>query len=502
MPTPYQELLERLAPIADLSSAAALLDWDQQTMMPPSGGAARADQLGTIARLSHELFTDGAVGRLLDAAEPWARSRGEDSDEACLVRMTRRDYDKARRVPAELRAEMTRAASIAQPVWAEARRKSDWALFLPHLTHAIELRRRYVECFEPAAEPYDILLDDYEPGMRSAEVRAVFDELKAGLVPLIAEIAARADRVDGACLRGAYPVARQRDVERSVLEAIGFTPDAWRLDDTVHPFASRVSHGDIRLTNRHQDGNLHSLFGAMHEFGHGLYESGLDAALYRTPLATGASLGIHESQSRMWENLVGRGRPFWRRFFPLVRKAFPEDLRGVEPETFYRAINRVEPSLIRVDADELTYNLHIILRFELEQAMLAGTVPLSELPEAWNARIREYLGIEVPDTARGALQDTHWAIGYVGYFPTYALGNVISVQIWDRIRADIPDLDARIEAGEFAPLRDWLRERLHRHGRKYLPSELLRRVTGSGLDPKPLLRYLRDKLGDIYGLGR
>jgi carboxypeptidase Taq len=500
MQNAYKELRGRLATISDLSNAAAVLEWDQQTMMPREGGAARADQLGTLARVTHELASSAEIGRLLDAAGPWTESLDPDSDEACLVRVVRRDYEKTRRVPAELRAEMTRAASLAVPVWAEARRRSDWGVFLPHLEHALELRRRYVACFDPAEEAYDILLDDFEPGMKTAEVRAVFAKLKAGLVPLIADIAERADAVDDSILKGTFPVGRQQQVESAVLGAFGFTRDSWRLDETVHPFATQSGPDDIRLTTRHQEGSLDALFGTMHEFGHGLYEHGVDRSLCRTPLAGGASLGIHESQSRMWENLVGRSRPFWQRFFPEVQAEFPDAFRGVDAERFYRAVNRVRPSLIRITADEATYNLHIILRFELEQAMLSGEVSPPDVPEAWEAKVRQYLGIHVTDVAAGALQDTHWASGYIGYFPTYALGNIISAQIWERIHAEIPDLDGQIRAGEFAALREWLRDRVHRHGRKYMPKDLLRRVTGSGLDSGPLLRYLRDKLGGIYGL--
>lgn len=496
----YRELRERLATISDLSNAAAVLEWDQQTMMPRNGGAARADELGTLARVAHELASSAEIGHLLDAIEPRAKSLDPDSDEACLVRVVRRDYEKTRRVPAELRAAMTRAASLAVPVWVEARRRSDWGMFLPHLEHALELRRRYLACFEPADEAYDILLDDFERGMKTAEVRAVFDKLKTGLVPLIAEIAGRADAVDDSFLQGVFPVEGQRKVEAAILAAFGFSQDSWRLDETVHPFATGSGPDDIRLTTRHREDSLHALFGTMHEFGHGLYEHGIDRSLYRTPLGGGTSLGIHESQSRMWENLVGRSRPFWQRFFPELQEAFPGALRGVDAELFYRAVNRVRPSLIRIEADEATYNLHIILRFELEQAMLSGAVAPRDVPEAWEAKVREYLGIQVSDIASGALQDTHWASGYIGYFPTYALGNIVSAQIWERIQAEIPDLDGQIRGGEFGSLRQWLRGHIHRHGRKFMPMDLLRKVTGSGLDPQPLLHYLRDKLGGIYGL--
>jgi carboxypeptidase Taq len=490
----------RLAEVVDLAGAAMVLVWDHRTMMPRAGTAARAEQLGTITRIAHEMFTSPEVGRLLDELEPWAETLDRDSTEASLVRRARRDYDKQVRVPSSLRAEMSRQSAIATPVWEEARERSDWSMFRPHLETALELRRRYVDCFDPADADYDILLDDYEPGMRTAEVRAVFDELKAGLVPLIAEIGERADAVDDSCLRGDFPIDAQERVEGAILAAFGFTADSWRMDETVHPFASRSGPDDIRLTTRHHEDNLHSIFSSMHEFGHGLYEHGTDRELARTPLGRGASLGLHESQSRMWENLVGRSRPFWQRYFPLVQEAFPKQFAAVDAEGFYRAVNGVRPSLIRIDSDEATYNLHIVLRFELEQEMITGRLAAADVPEAWDAKMAEYLGVEVPDVADGALQDTHWASGSIGYFPTYALGNIVSAQLWERITEDIPDIYEQIGRAEFAPLREWLREHVHRHGRKYLPGELLERVTGSGLDSQPLLRYLRDKLGEIYEL--
>jgi carboxypeptidase Taq len=496
----YEQLTSRLAELVDLAGAMSVLGWDHRTMMPRNGAAARAEQLGTLTRIAHTMFTSPEIGKLLDELEPWAESLDYDSTEASLVRVVRRDYDKAVRVPAELRAEMSRSAAIAVPVWEEAREKSDWAMFQPHLEQAIELKRRYVDCFEPADEDYDILLDDYEPGMKTADVRAVFDELKEGLVPLIAEISNHADAVDDSFLHGTFSTDAQKQVEGKILADFGFTADSWRLDETVHPFATRSGMDDIRLTTNHHENNLHSIFSSMHEFGHGIYEYSIDREFARTPLARGTSLGIHESQSRMWENLVGRSRPFWQHYFPLMQDAFGDRFSGVDAEGFFRASNKVQPSLIRIEADEATYNLHIILRFELEQEMITGRLAAADIPAAWDAKMLEYLGVEVPDIADGALQDTHWAGGSIGYFSTYALGNIASAQLWERISAEIPDVYKQVGRGEFSALREWLREHVHRHGRKYMPQELLQRVTGSGLDPQPLLRYLRSKLGEIYGL--
>ena len=495
----FQELRSELAELHDLAKARGLLSWDQQVMMPRRGAAVRAEQLATLEKTMHARFTSDEMGRMLEDLRPYEESLPYESDEASLIRVARRDWEKARKVPTELRAEMARSAALAIPGWVDARARSDFDAFLPHLERNLALRRRYVECFEPDGDPYDVVLDDFEPGMKTAEVRAVFERLKEEQIPLIAAIGGRGD-VDDPTQGRIFPLEAQKRFERVVVDAFGFTEDAWRLDPTVHPFASNTCTTDIRITTRYFDDNLDGLFGTMHEFGHGLYEHQIDPALERTPLCRGTSLGLHESQSRMWENLVGRSRPFWRRFFPKLQELFPDALGDVDEEAWYRGVNKVEPSLIRVEADEATYNLHIILRFELEQDLLAGTVQLRDLPEIWSERMRDYLGIDVPDDRRGVLQDTHWALGSIGYFPTYALGNVISLQLWERIEEEIPDLEEQFEAGDFAALRDWLRENLHRHGRKFTPKEMLERVVGGGIDPEPYARYLHSKFGEIYQL--
>jgi carboxypeptidase Taq len=402
------------------------------------------------------------------------------------------------RVPADLRAEMSRASALANPVWIEARKNNDFATFLPVLRTNLDLRKRYIDCFEVDDEPYDIVLDDYERGMRTKEVRRIFDYLKEHQAPLVKEVAEQAAAEPKA---NDFPIEAQKVFELEVARAFGFTDDAWRLDPTVHPFASGTGVTDIRITTRYFTDHLGGLFGTMHEFGHGLYEHQIDPSLERSPLARGVSLAMHESQSRMWENLVGRSLPFWRRFFPRLQELYPGALGSYDVDRWYREVNTVEPSLIRVEADEATYNLHIILRFELEQAMLDDGFDLERLPEEWNSRFYDYLGIEVPNDTQGVLQDVHWSGGSIGYFPTYALGNLISAQIWEKVTADLPDLDGSIEAGEFAPLRDWLREHLHRHGRKFTPGETLERVVGTPqIDPEPYVRYLREKLAGIYGI--
>jgi len=495
----YADLTTRLARVVDLSRIARVISWDQQVMMPPGGSQPRAEQLATLGRTIQEEFISDEVGQLLEELRPYGESLPYDSDEASVVRVALRDYEKARRVPPELAAELARAGSLGQQVWVQARAENDFAKFLPALERNLELKRQYIDCFDSADEPYDILLDDYEHAMTAAEVRAVFVRLKEELVPLIKAVA-DAPPVDESCLSGPFPVERQEEALLAILRPLGFDDTQWRLDPTAHPFASYSGLTDIRITTRYLEGSLMALFAGIHEFGHGLYEHQSAPELDRTVLSGGVSLGLHESQSRLWENLVGRGRPFWRRYYEQFQSAFPDVLGDVDGDAFYRAVNRIRPSLIRVEADQVTYNMHVILRFELEQDLLAGNVELRDLPEAWNARMDEYLGIDVPDDATGVLQDVHWSAGVIGYFPTYSLGNVMSVQIWEAVRRDVPDLDDRVEAGDFAPLRDWLRDRIHRHGRKFTPQETLERCTGSTIDPEPYLRYLRDKVAELYGV--
>ena len=491
----FAELKTRLAEIHDLRRTQEILFWDQTVMMPPGGSPVRSAQLTTLDRIAHEQFVSDEVGALLDELAPYEQSLAYDSDDASLIRTTRRDWEKLRKVPSELAAEIVRAAADGHDIWAKAREENDYALYLPHLEHAVELKRRYIDCFEGFAEPYDVLLDDFEPGMKTAEVRQVFDELKAELVPLIAAVGSTEG--DDAFLAGPWPIDAQHELSLRIIKSFGFDPSFARLDLTLHPFAASSGTQDIRLTTRYAEDDINSLFTAMHECGHGLYEHGVSPTLERTPLCHGVSSALHESQSRLWENIVGRSRPFWNHFYPSLQAAFPDVLGSVEQERFYRAINRVKPSYIRVDADEATYNLHIILRFELEQEILAGTVQLKDLPEAWNARFEEYLGIPVPNDTLGVLQDVHWSGGDFGYFPTYSLGNVISVQIWEKALAENPELPEQFERGEFGPLHEWLQTRLYALGRKFTPQETLERVVGGGIDAAPYVRYLKDKLGTL-----
>ena len=482
-------LRSKLGEIHDLVKAGGLLGWDQQTIMPPSGAEVRAQQLGTIGKVAHEMFIADDLGNLLAELGPYGESLDYDSEDASLLRTVQRDYDRSICVPPELSAEITRAGSRAFGAWVEARRKSDYASFRPALEQMIELKHRYVACFPVGDDPYDTLLDDYEPGMKTAHVRVIFDRLKEVLIPLIEARPTATPQVTGS-----FSAAKQRELSLEIIRRFGYDESAWRIDTAPHPFAASLATTDIRITTREPEDSLDGLFATMHETGHGLYEYGVDPAFERTPLARGASLGLHESQSRLWENLVGRSRPFWDWFYPRLQAAFPAELGPVDPETWFRSINDVSPGLIRIEADEATYNLHVILRFELEQRIMAGELDTRDLPDAWNAAMEQYLGIDVPDDARGVLQDVHWSRGVFGYFPTYSLGNVMSVQIWDKLREDTPDVDEQMRRGEFSAIREWLRTHLHVLGRKYLPAETLERVVGGPIDPEPYLGYLTKKL--------
>jgi carboxypeptidase Taq len=497
--TNLDQLRGLLGEISDLGRTRALLAWDERTQMPPAGAGPRAEQLATIARVRHERLISDELGELLDGAAAEVEALPYDSNEASLVRVARRQWEKARRVPIELRSEMTRVASLAERAWVACKDRSDFEGFLPSLERNVELRRRYAECFDgfPGFEhPYDPLLDDFEPGMTTLEISAVLASLRDGIRPLVAEVSRHREAVDDSCLYGEFPIDAQKRLAREVVAGLPLGDGAWRLDPTVHPFASAISPCDIRLTTRFERDYIGAaLWSVIHEAGHGMYENGIPRELWRSTLASPSSLVFHESQSRLWENWVGRSRPYLAHLHPRLRELFPDQFGAVDVNSLYRAANKIEPSLIRMEADQVTYNLHIALRFELELELFAGTLEPADLRDAWNARTADYLGIEVPDDAHGVLQDVHWAAGSFGYFPTYSLGNVMSVQIWERIREDIPDLDDKLERGEFAPLREWLGEHIHRYGRKFLPQETLERATGSRIDPEPYLRYLKEKHG-------
>jgi carboxypeptidase Taq len=489
----FVELKDRLATIVDLARARNVLAWDMEVYMPPNGADARGTQRATLTSLIHRQLTDDRIGELLDEVEPWAATLPGESDDACLVRMARRQFDKNRRIPNELAAEFTKVSADAFGTWVKAREESDFSSFRPSLERILELKLRMIECFAPYEDAYDVLVDDFEEGLRSEDITRVFDALQPELTALVEDHAGERDDF----LRGPFDVTAQDALSREVITAFGVDWSSFRLDLTVHPFAVPFGLGDVRLTTRYDEDDVNALFTAMHEAGHGLYEFGSSPALDRTTLVGCRSSSLHESQSRLWENLVGRSLPFWRWFYPRVQETFRDRLGGVPLEAFHAAINRPVRSFIRVDADETSYGLHVILRYELERRLVSGELSVADLPDAWNSRFEELLGLEVPEDRLGVLQDSHWASGYFGYFPTYLLGSVLSVQIWERAAEAIPDLSEQIERGELGELHGWLRENLYALGSKFTPAETIERAAGGPIEPGPYLEYLRGKLGAL-----
>ena len=495
---PLDALRARLATVAHLEAAARVLEWDQETFMPPGAAEARAEQLATLRTLAHEHFVAEETARLLADAEP-----DGPLDEA-LVQVTRRDLERQVVLPSALVRREAQASARALEAWKGAREADDFGRFAPHLDALLDIQREKADCWGAApGNRYDPLLDGYEPGTTGADVAQVFADLRAALVPLIQAVAER-PQVDDAPVRGAFDPDRQWAFGLAVAERFGYDLTRGRQDRSAHPFTTAFSPPfDVRITTRVDPGFFPTAFyGTLHEAGHALYEQGFDPALAYTPLADGASLGMHESQSRLWENQVGRSRAFWDRHFAEAQASFPEPLAGVSVEAFWKAVNRVEPSLIRVEADELTYHLHVLLRFELERAMVEGDLAVADLPGAWRETMRAYLGVEPETDADGCLQDIHWAMGAFGYFPTYTLGTLMSAQLWDALGRDLAEGDAErlVAAGDYGAVLGWLREKIHRHGRALSAPQLLEAATGSGLDAGPWLAYARAKMEAVYGV--
>ncbi|HNT55444.1 MAG TPA: carboxypeptidase M32 [Anaerolineaceae bacterium] len=498
--TKIEQLETLVREVGAIQRASAVLGWDAQVNMPPGGAEERGFQLGVLAELSHKKFVCDETQALIIAAEAEAANLDPDSIPARLVKYCRRDFDKATRVPAAKVAEFAQVTAVSQEAWARARSENNFAAFLPHLERVIELRREYASYFAPYDHVYDPLLDDFERGMKTAEVQAIFNQLRPVQVELVQAIAARPE-IDNSFLFQNYPEQAQWDFGVEVATRMGYDWNRGRQDKSAHPFTTSFGLGDVRITTRFDTGYVGSaLFSTMHEGGHALYEQGFDPVLRGLPLADGASMALHESQSRLWENLIGRSYAFWKHFYPRFKEYFPTQLANVDLETFYRGINKVKPSYIRVEADEATYNLHIMLRLELEIALMEGSLKPADLPAAWNTRFQEYLGLTPPTDKVGVLQDVHWSHGLIGYFPTYALGNLVSCQLWNVIQQAIPDLNAQIEQGEFSALLSWLRQNVHAHGSMFEPQELVQKITGSRIDPGPYMQYLKTKFGQIYGL--
>ena len=493
-------LNQHLAKSFDLQAAAAVLSWDQQVNMPELGTEARSSQLATLTSMAHELFTSDETRKLLEAAEGEVADLDYDSDAAGTVRVIRRSFDKETKIPTALVERETRAAAQGFVAWRKARETNSFATFEPHLQELIDTQIERANYLGYTEHPYDALLDQYEPDMTTAQVEVLFGELKEGLVPLVREIAARPE-VDDGFLGLTYDDQKQWDFTLLLLRDIGYDFKRGRQDRAPHPFTTEFSSADVRVTTRiHPNAPQSAIFSSVHEGGHALYEQGSPGAFDRTALAGGATLGLHESQSRLWENQVARSLPFWYHYYPILQAFFPEQLGSISLTTFHRAINKVQPSLIRVEADEVTYNMHIFVRFELEKALVTGELKVADVPEAWNARYEAYLGITPPDNALGCLQDIHWSHGMVGYFPTYTLGNLISAQIYEKILTEMPDLEESYTHGEFEPLLSRLRDRIHKHGRKFTAPELLEREFDTQISAQPLLTYLRKKYTELYEL--
>jgi carboxypeptidase Taq len=495
----YDDLLRRYAELRDLSSAAALLSWDQETMLPKRGAAGRARMLATMAGLRHERFIDPRVGERI--AECEAAPGRFDEEERAQVRELAHDWRRATKLPKELVEELAAAESAALEAWRDARARRDWKAFAPHFGRLLELMRRRIAILGFGERPYDGFLDDYERGTTEATLERLFADLGARLAPMVAALLEQRDRVDARCVKQGFDETRQEELAWEIVRAMGFDLEAGRIDRSSHPFCSGIAFGDVRLTRRFVADDLRpALFGVIHEAGHGLYEQGLPQRLDRTPLGEACSLGVHESQSRLWENVVGRSLPFWQAFAPVAARLFPGQLRGVTAEQLWRAVNQVERSLIRVEADELTYNLHVTVRFEVERALVRGDLPLADVPVAWNETMRRLLGVTPANDSEGCLQDIHWSMGAIGYFPTYTLGNLYAAQLFEAAQREIAGLDASIARGELLPLRDWLRTKVHAHGRRYQAKELVERATGAPPTAEPFLRHLKTKFSAIYGI--
>jgi carboxypeptidase Taq len=494
----YTKLMERVKDVNRLHSVEQLLDWDHETYMPPSGVPARAEQLALIAGIAHERLVCDETRSLLEEAS----ASDDDHVAQTNLRETRRTFERQARIPTALVKEIAHTTTLARDAWVKAREQSDFSLFAPLLGKVIELKKQVAEHIGYETEPYDALMDEYEPGAKAADIEKLFARLRDETVPLLTRIQNAPDKPDQSILKRHYPRERQEQLSRKMAEALGFDFACGRGDVSAHPFCTTIGgSGDVRITTRYFEDFLPAaMFGTIHETGHALYEQGLLPEHRFTPMGEYVSLGIHESQSRMWENIVGRSRAFWEYHFNDLQALFPEALGDVSLDAFYGAINTVAPSFIRVEADELTYNLHIVLRFEIERALITGTLKVEDIPAAWNEMFDKLLGITPPNDGEGCLQDIHWSMGALGYFATYALGDLYAAQFFDKAQKDIPDLFDRIRANDHKPLLDWLRSSIHQHGRRYRAHELVELVTGKPLSIEPFMAYVAEKSSGVYGL--
>ncbi len=495
-----EQLKNLLHEIHDLAAASAVLDWDQQVNMPRGAAEDRGEQSATLSRIVHDKSTSDELGNLLNELTAMTQNVDADSDDARLVKVAKRKYEKNTKVSGDWVATFAKETAVAQSTWEQARAKDDFELFRPHLEKLVDLRRQYAEFFKPYTHVYDPLLDDFEPGMKTAEVQEIFTALKKEQVDLIHQISQQ-PQVDNRFLFLHYDGDGQIAFGKKVITDFGYDWNRGRQDISVHPFTTGFGLNDIRITTKIVPDFLNPcIFGTFHECGHALYEQGIAQKYNRTALADGASMAIHESQSRMWENLVGRSMAFWKRYYKDLQEIFPSQLGNIDVETFYKGINKVESSLIRIEADEATYNLHIMLRLEMEIGLMEGSIQAKDAAEVWKEKFKEYLGIVPPNNKEGVLQDVHWSSGLFGYFPTYALGNLVSSQLWETMLKDNPDVEKQIETGNFSQLLGWYREHIHQYGAKYEPQELVLKVTGQKINAASFMRYLKSKFGKIYNL--
>lgn len=495
-----QTLIDQTKETAVLQSIEELLNWDQRTQMPARAANYRAEQITLLSGMIHQRTVDPKRGQYLTELAEEASSQSDHDGDVIVLRLLKQ-YEKEKKIPLRLVEEFSKARVMAHQAWVDARKANRFSDFAPHLETIVKLLREKTDAIGFQESAYDVLLDDYEPDTKSSDVGSVFSALKADLVPLISEIGESSCRPDSSIIRSPFPIADQQTFGTSAAKAIGFDFEAGRLDITHHPFCCTVGPKDCRITTRYDKNYFNSaFFGILHEAGHGLYEQGLRADQFGLPTGEYCSLGIHESQSRLWENMVGRSKSFWKHFFPLAQNSFPKALANVPLDHFFGAVNDVKPSLIRVEADEATYSLHVIIRFELEQALFTGDLQVNDLPAAWNQKYQQALGIHPDSDSNGVLQDVHWSEGLFGYFPTYALGNLYAAQFFDSAAKAIGDLDLQISKGEFVPLLNWLRSNVHQKGKSLSASGILQSATGESLSHQPMMTYLREKYAEIYSL--
>jgi len=500
--TDVKELfMERLRKIKSYTEAASVLYWDLRTGAPKKGVQQRSQTIGMLQTEAFKLTIADDMGEWLEKLSEPDTYKGLSAVEQRCVDMMRRRFDRSRKIPSDMYQAFVVLTSEAESVWEEAKRNADFASFRPYLEKIVDYNRKFAQLWGYEEHPYDALLDDYDPGMTVRKLDELFAGVRENIVPLVAQVQASGVQLDVSFLKQPFDKAKQQAFSEFIVRELGYDMAAGRIDETEHPFATALNIGDVRITTRFKPDDLtFSLFSTIHECGHALYEQNIAPELDGTPLADGASYGIHESQSRFWEIFIGMSRPFWKRYMPELQRFFPEQLGHVTAEQFYRAINRSEPSLIRIEADELTYNLHIMIRYEIEKQLIAGGIEVKDLPDIWNDKYEEYLGVRPSHDGEGVLQDVHWAGGSFGYFPSYSLGNMYAAQIQAKIKRDLPDFTSLVERGEFAPIKAWLTERIYRHGSMMKPETFIEQVTGEALDSRYLIEHLQEKFRDLYGL--